>query len=66
MIVDRVGQPISAKDNLKPDTTHGIILYVEDVSVSFDGFKALNNLNLYIKEGELRCLIGANGAGKPH
>lgn len=42
----------------------GPILYVEGVSVSFDGFKALNDLNLYIKKGELRCIIGANGAGK--
>ena len=43
---------------------HGMILYLEDISVSFDGFKALNNLNLYIKAGELRCIIGPNGAGK--
>ncbi|WP_439135445.1 urea ABC transporter ATP-binding protein UrtD [Pseudomaricurvus sp.] len=41
-----------------------MILYVEGLSVSFDGFKALNDLNLYVKDGELRCLIGANGAGK--
>jgi|GEM_PF-3869431 len=34
------------------------ILYLEGVSVSFDGFKALNNLSLYIDTGELRCLIG--------
>ncbi|HEX7927166.1 MAG TPA: ATP-binding cassette domain-containing protein, partial [bacterium] len=47
-----------------PDTGHGVILYVENVSVSFDGFKALNALNLYIDEGELRCIIGPNGAGK--
>lgn len=46
------------------DTRHGPILYLEDVSVSFDGFKALNNLSLYIDAGELRCLIGPNGAGK--
>jgi ATP-binding cassette subfamily F protein uup len=46
------------------DTTHGPILYLEDVSVSFDGFKALNALNLYIDTGELRCIIGPNGAGK--
>lgn len=46
------------------DTTHGPILYVEGITVSFDGFKALNNLNLYIDEGELRCIIGPNGAGK--
>jgi len=37
---------------------------MESVSVSFDGFKALNDLSLYINDGELRCLIGANGAGK--
>jgi urea transport system ATP-binding protein len=46
------------------DTSHGPILYLEDVSVSFDGFKALNKLSLYIDAGELRCLIGPNGAGK--
>ena len=46
------------------DVSHQVILYVEDLSVNFDGFKALNNLNLYINDGELRCLIGANGAGK--
>ncbi|MGR9015152.1 MAG: urea ABC transporter ATP-binding protein UrtD [Gammaproteobacteria bacterium] len=46
------------------DVSHGPILYLEDVSVSFDGFKALNNLSLYIDAGELRCLIGPNGAGK--
>ncbi|WP_409423049.1 urea ABC transporter ATP-binding protein UrtD [Pseudaeromonas sp. ZJS20] len=44
--------------------THGVILYLEDINVSFDGFKALNNLNLYINQGELRCIIGPNGAGK--
>ncbi len=46
------------------DVSKEVILYVEDLSVSFDGFKAINNLNLYINDGELRCLIGANGAGK--
>jgi urea transport system ATP-binding protein len=46
------------------DVSKDVILYVEDLNVSFDGFKAINNLNLYIKDGELRCLIGANGAGK--
>lgn len=46
------------------DVSHQMILYVEGLSVSFDGFKALNNLNLYVNDGELRCLIGANGAGK--
>jgi urea transport system ATP-binding protein len=46
------------------DLSHGIVLYLENVTVSFDGFKALNNLNLYVNSGELRCIIGANGAGK--
>ena len=46
------------------DTSHGPILYLEDVTVSFDGFKALNGLTLYIDDGELRCIIGPNGAGK--
>ena len=64
MIVDKKGSPLLADENISPDTRHGVILYVEDVSVSFDGFKALNDLNLYINDGELRCLIGANGAGK--
>jgi urea transport system ATP-binding protein len=47
-----------------PDESHGITLYVEDITVSFDGFRALNNLTLYIRPGELRCIIGPNGAGK--
>ncbi|SNT02089.1 urea transport system ATP-binding protein [Noviherbaspirillum humi] len=46
------------------DTSHGAILYLEDVTVSFDGFKAINRLNLDISVGELRCIIGPNGAGK--
>ncbi len=40
------------------------ILYLEGVSVSFDGFKALNSLNLIIDRGEMRSIIGPNGAGK--
>lgn len=40
------------------------ILYLDDVTVSFDGFKALNSLSLVIQHEELRCIIGANGAGK--
>jgi urea transport system ATP-binding protein len=40
------------------------LLALEDVSVSFDGFKAVDRLNLYVDKGELRVIIGPNGAGK--
>jgi urea transport system ATP-binding protein len=40
------------------------LLALEGVGVSFDGFKAVNDLNLYIDKGELRAIIGPNGAGK--
>ncbi|MDX1695051.1 MAG: urea ABC transporter ATP-binding protein UrtD [Ketobacteraceae bacterium] len=46
------------------EPTEKDILYVSGVSVSFDGFKALNSLSLLVKEGELRAIIGPNGAGK--
>jgi urea transport system ATP-binding protein len=42
----------------------GMILYLENLTVSFDGFKALDGLTLYVEPGELRCVIGPNGAGK--
>jgi urea transport system ATP-binding protein len=41
-----------------------LVLWIEDLSVSFDGFKALSDVNLELETGELRCLIGPNGAGK--
>ncbi len=60
---DRGGlaQPVSKSG---PDMSHGIALYLEEVSVWFDSFRALNDLSLYIEAGELRCIIGPNGAGK--
>lgn len=42
----------------------GKILQIENLTVSFDGFKAINNLNFDLDEGELRVIIGPNGAGK--
>ena len=53
-------EPAAAPAAAAADT----ILYMDGVSVSFDGFKALNNLSLYVVEGELRAIIGPNGAGK--
>ena len=66
-LTEAAGRSVSFSRPLKAgevDVTHGRILYLEDVSVSFDGFKAINGLNLDIAPGELRCIIGPNGAGK--
>src|SRR5256885_16427629 len=40
------------------------LLAVEALTVSFDGFKAVNNLSFYVEENEIRVIIGPNGAGK--
>ncbi len=40
------------------------VLQLENINVSFDGFRALTDLSLAIGVGELRCVIGPNGAGK--
>ncbi len=40
------------------------LLYLDDVSVAFDGFKAINNLSFILQKGEMRAIIGPNGAGK--
>ena len=66
-LVSQARQLINRTKNVTPaeiNIDRGVILYVEGLTVSFDGFKALNDLNLYVDDGELRCLIGANGAGK--
>jgi len=49
-----------AERNIPADT----LLYLDGVSVSFDGFKALNSLSLVLETGEMRAVIGPNGAGK--
>jgi len=46
------------------DKAKNSLLYLDGVSVSFDGFKALNELSLIIEPGEMRAIIGPNGAGK--
>lgn len=55
---------IHLAQDLAPDVSHGEILYLEGINVSFDGFKVIDNLNFYLDAGELRCVIGPNGAGK--
>ena len=48
----------------KPSVMLGKVLYLDRLTVSFDGFKALNELTLHVDPGELLCIIGPNGAGK--
>ena len=47
-----------------PERSTSALLYLSGVTVSFDGFKALNNLSLLVEPGEMRAIIGPNGAGK--
>ncbi len=47
-----------------PAPTTTALLYLDGVNVSFDGFRAINNLSLAVEPGEMRAIIGPNGAGK--
>jgi len=53
----------SAQD-MELDVSHGELLYLKGINLSFDGFKAIDALSFYLEAGELRCVIGPNGAGK--
>ena len=55
---------VEGADNLVSQEEAGSILEIQNLTVSFDGFKALNDLNFTMSEGELRVIIGPNGAGK--
>jgi urea transport system ATP-binding protein len=48
----------------KPHEIAQSLLYLSGVSVTFDGFRAINNLSLELAPGEMRAIIGPNGAGK--
>lgn len=61
---DKVFDFLTPSVSERLNASHGTLLYMESINVSFDGFKAINDLNFYVDNGELRCLIGANGAGK--
>jgi urea transport system ATP-binding protein len=56
-------QPVT-DDLHKASRQHESLLYLENVTVSFDGFKALNGLSFDVEAGEMRAIIGPNGAGK--
>ncbi len=49
---------------MSKDIAGGTILYLDGITVSFDGFKALNSLSLILEPGSMRAIIGPNGAGK--
>jgi urea transport system ATP-binding protein len=60
----RIDHAVGSADLAAPTLLSGKILYLENLTVTFDGFKALDALTLNVEPGELRCIIGPNGAGK--
>ncbi|MGB6862279.1 MAG: ATP-binding cassette domain-containing protein, partial [Pseudolabrys sp.] len=48
---------------MEPKTTSAL-LYLDGITVSFDGFRALNELSFVLEPREMRAIIGPNGAGK--
>ena len=61
-VVAAPAEPVSA--SVESAATQTGVLVLDGLTVSFDGFRALNELSLAIDPGELRCVIGPNGAGK--
>ena len=59
-----IGRILKEQEKSGVDTSHRTLLYIENVTVAFDGFKALDDLSLYVDDGALHCIIGPNGAGK--
>jgi urea transport system ATP-binding protein len=59
-----IGRILKKDEKSGVDVSHRTILYIENVSVTFDGFKALDDLSMYVDDGALHCIIGPNGAGK--
>src|SRR5262249_19886156 len=58
----RQGRPSEERPMDMKETT--ALLYLDSITVSFDGFRALNKLSFMIQPGEMRAIIGPNGAGK--
>src|SRR5262249_37236622 len=60
----RTSRRRSPRSREMAERTTSALLYLNAVTVSFDGFRAINDLSLAIEPGEMRAIIGPNGAGK--